>query len=280
MHFVNVLLLVPEPCRSVNEYKVFVFVIGHLSHVVEVQVLQQSKHWQHVHCMSWSSHRSLDAVLEVHVIMVITISVFFETPAWAILELLRNPPPVPVVGNPREGWCTVSCIYFKSVEGRPCAQGWRCDHFPESNPLKDFSVLVYGLSLFEAQSRVRVHRWRLHERLELIPRMRWCSLNAENSLNRFLTKYGVAKSVCYMRELLVLSPLHVVLRSLVVIIVMSFGSVLQGLEMINLLSLWEPCSCRLPPPVIELEEQVVEVFVLVPGGLQLIEVRRNVAHFV
>lgn len=64
-----------------------------------------------------------------------------------------------------------------------------------------------------------------------------CSLESEYSLNGFLSENGMAQSVSNVGELLCFSPLHIILSPLIVIIVMSFGSVLESCLEINLLSL-------------------------------------------
>lgn len=63
------------------------------------------------------------------------------------------------------------------------------------------------------------------------------SFNSKDSFDWLFSKDGVTESIGHMRELLLISPLNIVLAALVVIIVMSLGSVLQGLKMVELLSL-------------------------------------------
>ena len=43
VHFIHMLVLVPETVRAVDEDKVFVTVVDHLAHIVEVYVLKQDK---------------------------------------------------------------------------------------------------------------------------------------------------------------------------------------------------------------------------------------------
>jgi len=110
--------------------------------------------------------------------------------------------------------------------------------------------------------------------------MRWGSFNAQNSLDRFLPKDRVPKPVGYVGEFLVLSPLNIVLATLVMVVVMRGRPVLQCFEMVNLLSLREPSPCGFPPSVVELKEHVVEMLVLVIRRLKLVEMGRDVAHFI
>lgn len=60
-----------------------------------------------------------------------------------------------------------------------------------------------------------------------------------------------------MGELLLLSPLDIELGTLIMIVVVSMRAVGQGLLVINFLGLREPGAGRLPPSVVEVEEQVV-----------------------
>lgn len=60
-----------------------------------------------------------------------------------------------------------------------------------------------------------------------------------------------------MGELLLFSPLDIELGTLIMIVVVSMRAVGQGLLVINFLGLGEPGAGRLPPSVVEVEEQVV-----------------------
>ena len=110
--------------------------------------------------------------------------------------------------------------------------------------------------------------------------MAWSALESKNSLNWFLSHNGIAEAVGNVRELLLLSPLHIIGCAFIVIVVMSMLSILKGLLEIDLLSLREPGAGRLSPSVIEIEEHVVEVLILVTDRLYLVEVRRNVGHLI
>jgi hypothetical protein len=61
---------------------------------------------------------------------------------------------------------------------------------------------------------------------------------------------------------------------------MSVLSIGEGLLVVDLLSLGEPGASGLPPSVVEIEEHVVQVLVLITDRLDLVEVRRDVRHFV
>ena len=81
-------------------------------------MLEQDQYLAHVGCVHRSSEATLARVLHVHVLAVVTISVFFDTPAGTVLELLGDVPPVPVLGDPicRRG--TITSVHLKDVEAR------------------------------------------------------------------------------------------------------------------------------------------------------------------
>jgi hypothetical protein len=83
-----------------------------------------------------------------------------------------------------------------------------------------------------------------------------------------------------MRELLLLSPLDVPLKSLVVIVVMSYRSILKGLSVVDLLGLREPGAGGFSPTVVEVKEHVVKVAILVADRLNLVEVCGDVRGFI
>lgn len=107
-----------------------------------------------------------------------------------------------------------------------------------------------------------------------------CSFNSKDSFDWLFSEDGVSESVSHVGELLLVGPLDVVLASLIMVVVISGGSVLESLKMIELLSLGEPGPGGLSPSVIELKEHVVQVLVPISGGLDLVVVRRDVADFV
>jgi hypothetical protein len=61
---------------------------------------------------------------------------------------------------------------------------------------------------------------------------------------------------------------------------MSMGAVSESLLVVNFLCLREPGACGFPPAVVEIEEQVVEMFVGVANGFHLVKVSGDVAHLV
>jgi hypothetical protein len=83
-----------------------------------------------------------------------------------------------------------------------------------------------------------------------------------------------------MRELLVLSPLNIVLTTFIMVVVMGGFSFLELFSVVDLLCLREPGSGWLPPSVVEIKEHVVGMLELVSCGLELIELERNIGNFV
>ena len=134
--------------------------------------------------------------------------------------------------------------------------------------------------MLEVECGIWVHWGCLYEWLELIAWMCGSSFDAKYPFNWFFSQQGITQSVSDMWEFLVFSPLDIVFAALIMIIMMCLRSVLQGLLEVDFLSLWEPCSCRFSPPVVEFKEQVVQVHVLVTCCLQLVEVWSNVTYFV
>jgi hypothetical protein len=191
--------------------------------------------------------------------VVITVSVTFELPAAAILELFWDRPPVPIVSHPVDRWCAISSVDLKEVEAWHEAESAHCHGLPEADPFDDATILIDRFTLLEAQRGVRVHRWGLNEGLELITRMCRCSLDTDNALNRLLTKDRVSKSARHVRELLIIAPLNFPLVALVVIIMTGSWPVGKSLLVVNLLGLGEPFACRLSPSVVELKVDVVQM---------------------
>ena len=187
--------------------------------------------------MAWACNTTLNTILQVHVVVIIAESCLFKTPAATVLELGRDLPEVPLLGHPLEGWCTISSIYFEGVEGGPSTNDNSGASLPEANPLSDFLVLIDGLSLLEVQCWIGVHRGGLHEGLELITRMSGCTLDTEDALDGLFPQDWETESLGNMGELLVLSPLDIILRSLIVIVVMSVGAVSKVSLVVDLLSL-------------------------------------------
>ena len=102
VHLVHMLVLVPEPIRSVHEDEVLILIIGHLANVVKVDVLHECEHREHVEGVAGTSNRTLDTILHVHVLVVVTVTDTLKAPTGTILELLRDLPEIPVVGHPAE----------------------------------------------------------------------------------------------------------------------------------------------------------------------------------
>lgn len=230
--------------------------------------------------MSRSNYESLCTILDVHIVMVIAISDTFQAPPRAILELHWDLPPVTHIREPRERGSSIGCVYFESIEGGPGAESTSSEHFPESDPLSHSFVLVNCLSELEGEGWIGVHGRGLNEWLELITWMGGSSLESNYTLNWLFSEDGVAESVSNMWELLIFSPFNIILRSFIVIIMMSLRSVLEGFLMVQLLSLGEPGSGWLSPSVVELKEHVVQVRIGVFQVRNLVELRRNITHLV
>ena len=86
-----------------------------------------------------------------------------------------------------------------------------------------------------------------------------CSFDTENALNGLFTKNGITKAIGNVGELLFLGPLNIILRSLIMVVMMSMRAFLKILLVVNLLSLREPCACWLSPSVVEVKEHVVQM---------------------
>ena len=95
----------------------------------------------------------------------------------------------------------------------------------------------------------------------MITGVSWSSFDSKDALNRLFTKDRVAKTLGDVRELLVISPLNLVLVTLVVIVMACSWSVPKSLLMVDLLSLREPGASGLPPSMVELKVDVVQVIV-------------------
>lgn len=232
MHFVNVFLLIPKTIWLVNKNEVFIFVVDHSRHIVKVHVLQEYHKRKHICSVSWANNSSLITILKIHNFVVITVTNLFKAPATSVLELLRNLPPIEVVRHPAERRHSVALIALENVEARVSSESSDSHNFPESNPLNEFSVFINGLSLSEVKSRIRIHGRSLYEGLELVTRVSRCSLDTENALNWFFAEHGVAQTISYVREFLVVFPLDLPLVTSVVVVVSSGGEALLVLSMV------------------------------------------------
>lgn len=192
------------------------------------------------------------------------------------MELLGDLPPIPVVAHPRQRRCAISCVDFKHVEARRDTKGDRGGRLPKTGPLDHSTVLVDGLTLLEAEICIGLHGWRLDEGLELVAWVSRCALNTENSLDGLLAKNRVTKTISHMRELLIISPLDLVLAAFIVVVLVGGGTILQGLLIINFLGLGEPGACWLSPSVVVLKEPILEVIIVALRERGLIEALGNV----
>lgn len=230
--------------------------------------------------MSWTTKGSLGTILNVHVVVVVTVTNALELPATTILELLGNLPPVPVVSNPAERGSAICSIDFKDVEAGAETKGAEGKSLPEAHPLDNTPVFVDGLTKLETERGIRLHGGGLNEWLELVAGMCRCSLNANNALDRLLTKHWETEASGYVRELLVISPLDLPLVTSIVIVMARGGPSLKSLLVVNLLGLREPSTSGLPPAVIELEVDVVKMAMSSLGKSNLVVFSGDVALLV
>jgi hypothetical protein len=177
-----------------------------------------------------------------------------------------------------QGWSSVAFIDFKDVESWGHTEHSDSASFPELNPFGNSFVFVDDLSLFEVEGGIWLHRWSLHEWLELITWVGWGSLKTKDSFYWLLSKSWESESGSDMRELLIITPLNIVLGTLAVIVVISGWLVSKGLLELQLngvsLSSW------FSPSVVVLEEHVVQMEIVSIGRSNLVHVWWNVANFV
>ena len=230
--------------------------------------------------MGGTSQRSLSTVLDVHVVVVITVTNALEAPTTAILELLGDLPPVPVLAHPAEARSAIGSVDLKDVEAGAETEGAESQSLPEAHPLDNAPVFVDSLAKLEVKRGIRLHSRRLHEWLELIAGMSWCSFDANDALNGLLTKHGEAKAGSDVRELLIVPPLDLPLVTSIVIVMARRCSVLKSLLEVDLLSLGEPGAGGFSPAVIELKVDVVKMAVSVLGVRNLVVLSRDVALLV
>ena len=227
--------------------------------------------------MERSSEGTLATVLEVHIVVVITITYAFKTQTRSILELLWDRPPVEIVTLPRKWRHAISGVNFEYIEARSESESGSNTCFPEAGPFNNSIVLVDRFTSLEVKCGIWRHRWSLNEWLVLIARMCWSSFDSNDTLNGLFTHYWISESVRNMWELLIVTPFYFILVTLVMIIVRSRRPVFQGFLMIQLLSLWEPCPCWLPPSVVVFEVLVVKLGIWLVSHSFLIESLWDVA---
>jgi hypothetical protein len=167
--------------------------------------------------------------VEVHVLVVITVSVRLEVPSTTVLELLGNLPPVPVLGHPAQRRSSVSSVNFEQVETRGQTEGSESHGLPEANPFNNLVVFVNSFAVLEAESGIGLHRGSLYEGLELVTGMSRGTLNTDNTFDGFLTEDGVAKTVSNVGPLLLVRHFHLPVVAAIVIVVIGSGAVLKEL---------------------------------------------------
>jgi len=228
-----------------------------------------------------SSDTSFGGVLDIHIIVIVAVSVRLQVPASSVLELLGDLPPVPIVSHPAGRRSTISSINFERVKSWHESKSAKSHCLPESSPLDNFVVFVNSFTMFEIQGGVWIHTGCLDEGLELVAGMGRCALNANYTLNRLLSQDWIAKTVCYMWEFLIITPINFVFATTIVVVVGSRGPVLQLLLEIDFLSLTKPLASRFSVPMVELEETIVKVLIrFMESRVFLVEPCRHVAFFV
>lgn len=230
--------------------------------------------------MGGAGEHSLTRVLPVHVVVVITVTVIFHAIVSSILELFWDLPRSPVLRDPIQRWKSISGIHLENIEAGSKAKSADCHSLPESVPFDNIAVLVDDLALFEVECWIGVHAGRLHERLELVAGMTLRTLNAEDALNGILPEAGVAESVSHVRPFLLVSPFYFEFGTAIVVVVSRGGPILHVLFVVELLGLRNPFSRGLSPPVVILEEAIVQVFVITLVQFALVKSRGDVALLV
>ena len=259
MHLVHVLSLVPDAIGLVNKDKILVLRVDHLAHVVHVHVLKQDEDLNDVDRMGGTGQGPLSTVLNVHVLVVITVTDALESPATTILELLGDLPPVPVLAEPWKTRGAIGSVDLEDVEAGSETKGAESQSLPEAHPLDNAPILIDRLTELEVECGIRLHRWGLNEWLELVTGMGRCSFDAKNALNGLLTQHSETEAGCNVRELLVIAPFNLPFVTSVVIVMASRCPVSKSLLEVDLLGLREPSASGLPPAMVELKVDVVEV---------------------
>jgi len=102
VHLVHVFLLEPDTRGLVNEHHILVFVVNHAGHVVHVHILEQDNNVEHVDGVAGAGDSTLSGVLNVHIVVVVTVTEVLEIPITTILELFGDLEPTPLLRDPVE----------------------------------------------------------------------------------------------------------------------------------------------------------------------------------
>lgn len=188
--------------------------------------MEENHEVEHVSGVLRANDCTLDRVLHHHVIVVVAVAHLLQIPATCVLELLGDGPPVERVFHPAKRWHAVCSIRFEEIEERRKSKSACSQYLPESHPFKQTRIFINDLTLGEAKSRIRVQAWGLNEWLELITRMSRSALETEDTIDRFLSEDRVAQSGSNVGELLVLTPLDLILSALIVIVMRGGWAVL------------------------------------------------------
>ena len=227
--------------------------------------------------MSWSDDGSLGTVLDVHVVVIITISDTFEVPAGTILELSWDIEPIPVLGHPLKRWGTVSLINFEDIETWTHSENNSGGSLPEFAPFSNSGVLVDDFTLLEVQSGIRLHWWGLKEWLELITWVSWSSLKTDDLFDWLFSQHWETESSSDVREFLIFSPLDVIFGTFIVVVMIGSWPVCQSLlpSKLNIQEL----SGGLSPSVVVLEEHVVQMEWVTESWRNMVHVWWDIADF-
>jgi len=209
---------------------------------------------------------SFKSIVNVHEIMIITVSDLLEVPRSHILQLKWNLVPAACVGQPLQWRSSIICINFKRVEHWPKRQSDPKNNFPKLNPFSYFCVLIDDLAFFKVNGRVRIHGGSLYKWLELVTRMRRGHFNAHDLFKRGASKDGVSKSGSHMRKLLGVIPFNfsVTVMLIVRVVVVMFGKevflvfkLFKFSLVVNFLGLRFPFRSWFAPTMIEISKFVV-----------------------
>lgn len=138
--------------------------------------------------MRRTNNWSLSSILNIHIIVVITISHSFKIPTRSILKLARNIEPVPVFTHPLQWRSSISLINFKNIKSRWKSEECNKWSFPKLYPFSNSFIFINDFSFFKVKSCIRLHWRSLNEWLELVTWICRSSFKTYNSFNRFFSE--------------------------------------------------------------------------------------------
>ena len=113
MHLMDVLSLTPDAIGLIDKDQVLVLRVNNLANVIKVHVLKEHKDLHYVGSVRGPGQGTLCTILHGHIVVVIAVTVLLKLPAAAILELLRDSPPVPIFSHPVDRGSAISSIDLK-----------------------------------------------------------------------------------------------------------------------------------------------------------------------